>query len=93
MARELGLNPKKFGHLANHKQEPWKAPLPEFIVELYRKRFGKSQPDDIRPLEQIIEDRQRKKAERKAQKREEMNRQQTTEPYSGYAGAPPPPVS
>ena len=26
MARELGMNPKKFGKLANHKQEPWKAP-------------------------------------------------------------------
>jgi len=53
MARELGLNPKKFGGLANHKQEPWKAPLPVFIAELYRKRFGKVQPDDVRPLEEI----------------------------------------
>ena len=33
MARELGMNPKKFGSLANHKQEKWKAPLPEFIEE------------------------------------------------------------
>jgi len=24
MARELGMNPKKFGKKANHKQEPWK---------------------------------------------------------------------
>ncbi len=24
MARELGLNPKKFGKLANYRQEPWK---------------------------------------------------------------------
>ena len=39
MARELGLNPKKFGGLANHRQEPWKLPLPEFIAECYRKRF------------------------------------------------------
>jgi hypothetical protein len=39
MAKELGMNPRKFGSLANHKQEPWKAPLPEFIEELYRKRF------------------------------------------------------
>jgi hypothetical protein len=30
MVRELGLNPKKFGGLANTRQEPWKAPLPEF---------------------------------------------------------------
>jgi hypothetical protein len=41
MARELGMNPKKFGSLANHKQEIWKAPLPEFIEEMYFKRFGR----------------------------------------------------
>jgi len=29
MDRELGLNPKKFGGLANTQQEPWKLPLPE----------------------------------------------------------------
>lgn len=73
MARELGLNPKKFGRLANHRQEPWKAPLPEFIAGLYRKRFGKDQPDDIRPLEQIVADRKQKKAERKALNRAETD--------------------
>lgn len=26
MARELGMNPRKFGKSDNHKQEPWKAP-------------------------------------------------------------------
>ena len=41
MAKQLGLNPKKIGSLANHKQEPWKAPLPDFIRSLYKKRFGK----------------------------------------------------
>lgn len=41
MARELGLNPKKLGQLDNHGQEPWKAPLAEFIERLYLKRFGK----------------------------------------------------
>ena len=35
MARELGMNPKKFGKSANHKQELWKLPLPDFIEELY----------------------------------------------------------
>ena len=44
MARELGMNPKRFGGKANHKQEPWKAPLPEFIEILYFKRFGKERP-------------------------------------------------
>ena len=29
MARELGLNPDKLGKIDNHKQEPWKAPLPQ----------------------------------------------------------------
>ena len=44
MARELGLNPKKLGSLANHRQEHWKAPLPEFIEQLYLKRFGRQRP-------------------------------------------------
>jgi len=42
---------------------------PEF--GLYRKRFGKDRPDDIRPLEQIIDDRKREKAEREARKEHE----------------------
>jgi hypothetical protein len=41
MAIKLGLNPRKFGSLANHKQELWKATLPEFIEALYFKRFRK----------------------------------------------------
>ena len=48
MARELGLNPKKFGKLANHRQEPWKRPLPDFITALYVKRFGKPIPDVVK---------------------------------------------
>jgi hypothetical protein len=44
MAPELGLNPKKFGKLDNHRQEPWKAPLPQFIEALYYKRFKRSVP-------------------------------------------------
>ncbi len=35
MARELGMNPKKLGGVANHKQEPWKMPLPQFIEHHY----------------------------------------------------------
>ena len=44
MARALGMNPKKLGKLDNHRQEPWKLPLPRFIEELYRERFGKRRP-------------------------------------------------
>lgn len=45
MARELALNPSKLGGKDNHRQEPWKLPLPEFIERLYEKRFGKTRPD------------------------------------------------
>lgn len=44
MARELGLNPKKLGKIDNHRQEPWKTPLPEFIEDLYARRFGRRSP-------------------------------------------------
>jgi hypothetical protein len=46
MAKELGMNPKKLGSLANHEQEPWKAPLPNFIEDLYFKKFKKSRPKE-----------------------------------------------
>ena len=51
MARELGLNPRKLGKLDNHRQEPWKLPLPVFIEQLYRKRFRKDHPDVVLSLE------------------------------------------
>ncbi len=50
MARDLGLNPKKFGSLANSKQQKWKAPLPEFIEDIYFKHFKKEKPDIIKPI-------------------------------------------
>ena len=56
MARELGMNPRKFGSLANTKQEPWKLPLPDFIEELYFKHFKKNQPDNVRSIEQMVKD-------------------------------------
>jgi hypothetical protein len=66
MARELGLNPKKLGKIDNHRQEPWKAPLPEFIEHLYWKRFGKERPDVVLS----IEERARRDEAKKATKRE-----------------------
>ena len=74
MARELGMNPKKFGKIANHKQEPWKAPLPVFIEEIYFKRFGKKQPDQIKSIEQLIKNREKKKAERRIRKQSKGTR-------------------
>lgn len=52
MARELGMNPKKTGSLANHKQEKWKRPLPEFIEDIYYDRFKKEKPETITPIGQ-----------------------------------------
>lgn len=61
MARELGMNPKKFGKIANYKQQPWKKPLPDFIEELYFKSFGKKQPDAVKSIEQIYKEKRSNK--------------------------------
>jgi len=61
MARELGLNPDKLRKIGNHKQEPWKAPLIEFIQDIYLKHFKKAEPDNIRSLKLILQDDIRKK--------------------------------
>jgi hypothetical protein len=68
MARELGMNPKRIGKLDNHKQEPWKAPLPIFIENLYFKRFGKERPENVRSIEQMVKDEKQKQLERKQRK-------------------------
>ncbi len=68
MARELGLNPKKFGKLANHKQEPWKVPLPQYIEHLYRKHFKKDRPENVISIEEKVESEHRKKLEKRAKK-------------------------
>jgi hypothetical protein len=47
MARELGMNPKKLGKLDNHKQEPWKLPLPQFIEKCYLRSFKRPRPEKI----------------------------------------------
>ena len=68
MAYELGLNPKKLGKLDNHHQEPWKLPLPDFIVKLYRKRCGKDRPDTVRSIEEIAAAKRAKRLAKKANK-------------------------
>jgi len=68
MALELGLNPKKFGKLANHHQEQWKLPLPDFIAKLYVKRFGKTAPDAVQTIEQMAAAQVAKKRAKKLRK-------------------------
>ncbi|GAB6122486.1 hypothetical protein FACS1894181_03630 [Bacteroidia bacterium] len=72
MARELGLNPDKLGKIDNHKQETWKTPLPQFIEDIYYKRFKREEPLAVRSLKDIAADdkaRKEKKKKEKAKKR------------------------
>ena len=68
MARELGLNPDKLGKIDNHRQEPWKVPLPQFIEDIYFKRFKREQPETVRPLKQILKEMEFKKKLQKEKK-------------------------
>jgi hypothetical protein len=70
MARELGLNPKKLGEIDNHKQEPWKLPLPQFIEELYFDRFGKTAPDNVVSIEERCRIEAARKEERRTARQE-----------------------
>ena len=69
MARELGMNPEKFGSLANHDQEPWKMPLAEYVEYLYKKRFGHAQPKSVVSIEEHARRQEQKKAARREAKR------------------------
>jgi orotate phosphoribosyltransferase len=68
MARELGMNPRTLGKIDNHKQERWKAPLPDFIADLYEKRFHRTSPETVLTIEEIAERKVAKKAEHRAEK-------------------------
>ena len=68
MARELGINPEKLGKLDNHKQEPWKMPLGQYIEHLYLKQFGKPCPDAVLSIEERFRLEEEKKAARRAAK-------------------------
>src|SRR5258706_15070300 len=70
MARELGMNPKKLGKLDNHDQEPWKAPLPQFIEHLYSKRFGRERPEIVVSIEERASGKNAKKAARTESRRQ-----------------------
>ena len=74
MVRELGLNPDKFGKIDNHKQKPWKAPLPQFIEHIYFKRFKREEPEPVKLLKQILREMESKKKLQK-EKKEERKKQ------------------
>ena len=76
MARELGMNPDKLGKIDNHKREAWKTPLPQFIEEIYFKRFKREEPETVKPLKQVMAEMEARKKQQKA-KKEECRRQRT----------------
>jgi hypothetical protein len=71
MARELGMNPEKLGKIDNHKQEPWKVPLPQFIEELYLKQFGKTAPDTVMSIEERVRLKHAAKEAKRAAKQQD----------------------
>lgn len=74
MARELDLNSDKLGKIDNHQQEVWKTPLPQFIEDIYFKRFNREEPETVKPLKQIMAEMEVKKKQQKA-KKEELRKQ------------------
>lgn len=75
--RELGLNPDKLGKIDNHRQEVWKAPLPQFIESIYFKRFKREEPETVKPLKQIMAEMEAKKKLQKEKKKERKMQQET----------------
>ena len=84
MARELSMNPKRFGKIANEKQEPWKAPLPAFIEHIYLKRFGRESPAEVKPIEEIWKASEKKRQDRK--KRKQLKREAEQSPQKPSPG-------
>lgn len=80
MARELGLNPKKLGSIANHDQERWKSPLPQFIEELYLERFERDRPEVVRTIEEF--------AQKKKQRQSSTQESATIESVNEIEGDP-----
>jgi len=74
MARQMGINPDKLGKIDNHKQETWKSPLPQFIEEIYFKRFKKTEPSVVKSINEQIADEKKKKERQK--KAKELKRQE-----------------
>lgn len=68
MARELGLDPKGLGKIDNHRAEPWKLPLPQFIESLYLKRFGRPPAEPVRSIEEIAAARRASKDRQREQR-------------------------
>ncbi len=77
MARELGFKPDSLRKIDNHKQEPWKTPLPQHIENLYEKRFKREKPELVKSLKQQLQDDAAKREAKK--KAKDVRRKETQE--------------
>jgi len=82
MGRELGLNPDKLGKIDNHKQETWKSPLPQFIEEIYFKRFRKTEPAVVKSINEQIADEKKKKEQKKKAKEQKRKEKMPANPVN-----------
>lgn len=79
MARELGLSPKRFDSMANHKNQSWKLPLPEYIEALYEKAHGKTRPDVVQSIEEMAAQHMARREAKKAAKAAEIAEEASAE--------------
>ena len=91
MARELGMNPKKLGGIANERQEAWKVSLKDFISNCYHKSYGRALPEHVRSIEELAKEVQKRKDLKKAKKAALSKAQEQTssvESMGSYAKNP-----
>lgn len=80
MARELGFKPDSLRKIDNHKQEPWKTPLPQHIENLYEKRFKREKPGIVKSLkQQLQDDAEKREAKRKSKDARRKSAQESGE--------------
>ncbi|MFG0264963.1 MAG: hypothetical protein ACF8AM_07395 [Rhodopirellula sp. JB055] len=72
MARELGLEPRRFPSYANIKDQPWKKPLKEFIAALYLKQTGREQPETVMSMEDLAAQHVARRLAKKQAKQERL---------------------
>ena len=57
MAKELGFKPRSLLKNQPSPQQPWKAPVAEWVRDLYAKRQRRRRPDQVVQVEEGISDR------------------------------------
>lgn len=84
MCLEIGMHPDKLEKIDNCKQEPWKAPLPRFIEDIYFKRFKREEPLSIKSIEELIREGKEKEEKRKKEKKREAKLREESPPTAVY---------